>query len=324
MAVTQFKPPFWAKNRHVQTIWPRFIQKRKPIQLSWSEFELPDGDFVDLAWCQAKGAAKGVAVLFHGLEGSARSHYANDMLATLTANGWQSVVMHFRGCGQGINRLARSYHSGDTEDAKLFLQYLAEHMPNLPKVAIGFSLGANMLLKLLGENPNQSWVKGAVAIAPPFRLADCAQSVNRGFSKVYQYYLLNSMRKKTLAKLDRGDFNNFPFLTRKVIDNIKSFKEFDELVTAPLHGFDNAHDYYVKAGAEHHCQTIKTPTLMLHSKDDPFMSPAVIPQDNELSPAVQLELSEFGGHVGFMQGSPWDTRVWLHQRVPDYLNKFKL
>lgn len=261
-------------------------------------------------------------MIFHGLEGSAKSHYANDMLATLVASGWQSVIMHFRSCGKEINRAAQSYHSGATEDAKVFLEHLKTSMPTIPKVAIGFSLGANMLLKLLGETPRQDWVKGAVAIAAPFRLDDCAESVNKGFSRVYQHYLLRSMKRKALFKMNRGDFADYPWLSNESISGIKSFREFDELITAPVHGFDNAKDYYNKASACHYTHAIQTPTLMLHATDDPFMSTKVIPTAAELSDSIVFEQHKMGGHVGFLQGKPWNSSVWLHKRIPDYLSQF--
>lgn len=260
--------------------------------------------------------------MFHGLEGSARSHYANDMLATLSSQGWQCVLMHFRGCGLGLNRLARSYHSGDTEDAKLLLTHLAESFPSVPRVAIGFSLGANMLMKLLGEVPEHQWLDAAVAIAPPFRLRACADSVNSGFSRVYQHYLLTSMRNKSLQKLARGDFAAYPWLTKAHIENIRSFIEFDESITAPLHGYKNADEYYEKASASLYAKKILTPTLMIHSIDDPFMSEDVVPSSNELSTNVALELHNNGGHVGFLKGLPWRSNVWLHERVPEFINRF--
>lgn len=160
---SQFRIPTWAKNRHIQTIWPRFIQKRLPLTYGMERLTLPDDDFVDVAWGPKPADPSGVVVLFHGLEGSIRSHYANDMMATLSVNGWQVVMMHYRGCSGVPNLKARAYHSGETEDPSFFLQWINDKFPSLPKVAIGFSLGGNMLLKLLGENPAQNGCK------PPWR-----------------------------------------------------------------------------------------------------------------------------------------------------------
>lgn len=313
-----FRPPWWAKNRHVQTIWPRFLQRRKAVDLSWQRLELEDGDFVDLAWTPQPQKVKGIAVLFHGLEGSVKSHYANDMLSVLHQEGWRAVMMHFRGCSGESNRLPRAYHSGDTGDALSLLQHLEEKFPHLPKVGLGFSLGANMLLKLLGEHPGQSWLKGAVAISPPFRLANCSESISQGFSRFYQKYLLNSMCEKLLLKMQKIDYRHLMQAPAEKVKSLRSFYDFDQLITAPLHGFKSAEEYYQKCSAVEFSNKIQTPTLILHAKDDPFMNEAVVPMAEELSPSVTLELSDNGGHVGFLQGNPWNSRVWLHERVPQF------
>ncbi|GAA0343510.1 hydrolase [Bowmanella denitrificans] len=313
-----FRPPWWAKNRHVQTIWPRWLQKRRRIALNWEALELPDGDFVELAWTPEQKHQHGLVVCFHGLEGSARSHYANDMLAVLHEQGWRAVMMHFRGCGNQPNRTLRAYHSGDTEDARFLLDTLQQRFPLLPKVGMGFSLGANMLLKLLGERVSQSWFRAAIAISPPFRLADCAHSINQGFSRLYQRYLLGSMCKRLLDKMQRLDFSQLGLDAGKV-NSFKSFRDFDQHVTAPLHGFACADDYYQQCSAVSYMDKINTPTLVLHALDDPFMSPQVVPKTNEISPYVRLELSRQGGHVGFMQGTPWRPLIWTHNRVVEFI-----
>ncbi|MBN7819156.1 hydrolase [Bowmanella sp. Y57] len=316
-----FRPPWWARSPHVQTIWPRLLQKRRAIQLHWESLELPDGDFVELAWTPEPDRPKGIVACFHGLEGSARSHYANDMLAVMHSQGWRGVMMHFRGCGNHPNRTTRAYHSGDTQDATFFLDNLASRFPHVPKVGIGFSLGANMLLKLLGEKINQSWLNAAVAISPPFRLANCAQSINQGFSRLYQRYLLGSMCKRLLEKMNRLDFSALS-LSEEKVRGFQSFRDFDQHVTAPLHGFANADDYYQKCSAISFLNKISTPTLVLHSVDDPFMNPEVVPQAHELSPFVRLELSQQGGHVGFMQGTPWRPVIWTHERVVNFVRPY--
>ena len=319
---SEFKPAWWARNRHVQTIWPRFFQRRLPLSLTWQRLELPDGDFVDVSWAPEPVNKKGIAVLFHGLEGSARSHYAHDMLAVLAKNGWHAVLMHFRGCGNGNNRLARAYHSGDTGDAIFFLNWLQQRFPDVTKVGVGFSLGANMLLKLLGEHPAQHWLKAAVAISPPFRLQECASAISRGFSNNYQKYLLKSMVNKVRDKMTRIDFRPWLKVGSRDVEQIGSFAEFDELITAPLHGFSDAKDYYLKCSASAFTTAIETPTLILHAEDDPFMTANIVPDSSELSGAVRLELSKKGGHVGFMQGSPWRPRIWTHERVLQFVNRF--
>ena len=317
---SSFRVPSWAKNRHVQTIWPRFIQKRLPLKYSMERLTLPDDDFVDVAWGPKPAEPSGIIVMFHGLEGSIRSHYANDMMANLSVNGWQVVMMHYRGCSGVPNLKPRGYHSGETGDPSFFLDWLNQKFPQLPKVAVGFSLGGNMLLKLLGENPAQKWLNAAIAISSPLKLSECAKSINHGFSRVYQKYLLNSIKTTLRKKMSFIDYRKLIQLTGDDVDGISSFAQFDEKVTAPLHGFEDANDYYEKCSAYHFLSAIHCPTLVLHSIDDPFMNHLVVPKEEELARNVTLELSERGGHDGFMQGSVFSPKVWLHERVKRYVS----
>ena len=317
-----FTAPWWAKNRHLQTIWPRFIQKRLPLNYTWERVTLPDSDFLDLAWGPKPEKTTGIVAMFHGLEGSIRSHYANDMMAALSQRGWQVVMMHFRSCSGEPNRLPRAYHSGETEDPAFFLDLLNKRFPDLPKVAVGFSLGANMLLKLLGENPAQKWVNAAVAISAPLKLSECARSINQGFSKVYQKYLLGSMKATLKKKMAFIDYRKLIQLNPDDVDKIQDFRQFDERVTAPLHDFSDAEDYYQKCSAFHYLSAIHCPTLVLHSIDDPFMNHLIVPQQEELAEAVTVELSDRGGHVGFMQGNILRPQVWLQSRVRHFFEQF--
>ncbi len=317
-----FKAPRWARNRHIQTIWPRFIQRRLPLNYSMERLTLPDDDFIDLAWGPKPKKLTGLVTLFHGLEGSIRSHYANDLMACLSRDGWQVVMMHYRGCSGVPNKLPRAYHSGETEDPSHFLEVLHKRFPAIPKVAIGFSLGGNMLLKLLGENPAQKWLKAAVAVSAPLKLAECAQSINQGFSRVYQKYLLGSMKATLKKKMTYIDYHGLLQLKPSDVDEITSFQQFDEQVTAPLHGFVDADDYYEKSSAFHYLSSIHCPTLVLHSIDDPFMNHLVIPGEENLAKDVTIELSERGGHVGFMQGSMLNPTVWLHKRIRQFVSQY--
>jgi predicted alpha/beta-fold hydrolase len=316
---SDFTPPWWATNRHIQTIYPRFMQRRMPLTYQLERISLPDNDFVHLAWGPKPSAVKGIVVMFHGLEGSIHSHYANDAMASLSDNGWQLVLMHFRGCSGEMNLTPRAYHSGETSDPIFILNLLQQRYPNIPKVAIGYSLGANMLLKLLGENPQQDWLKAAIAVSAPLKLKECAQTMNQGFARVYQNYLLASMKKTLLAKMQCMDYSNYLSLTAAQVNAIKDFATFDNLVTAPLHGFVNGDDYYQQCSAYGYLKKIRCPTLILHARDDPFMNPNIVPKATDLSPSITLEISEKGGHVGFMQGR---SSVWLHARVKQYFSSF--
>ena len=322
LVTSDFTPPKWARNRHVQTIWPRFFQKRLPMAFRRQRLTLPDNDFVELAWGVEVERPKGLVVIFHGLEGSVKSHYANDLMAVCQRQGWLPVLMHFRGCGTETNLTTRAYHSGETQDALFFLNWLKQQFPKLPKVAVGFSLGANMLLKLLGENPDQSLIQAAVAVSPPLRLHECAKSINSGFSRLYQWHLMTSMLANLKDKMSKIDFSSVLSIKQDELHKLKTFRDFDQHVTAPLHGFEGADDYYQQCSAMDQLTRIMTPTLILHAKDDPFMNEHVVPTEQQLSPMIRFELSDNGGHVGFLQGTPLQPTTWLHQRIPEYLSDY--
>lgn len=319
---SDFRPPWWATNRHVQTIFPRFIQKRAKLEYRKEKLTLPDGDFVNLIWAGEVQKASGLIVMFHGLEGSIRSHYTNDMAANFVKQGYAVVLMHFRGCGGEHNATPRAYHSGETGDAWYLLNWLDEKFPDTPKVAMGFSLGANMLLKLLSEQPQQQIIKAAMAVSTPFNLDICSNSINQGFSRVYQAYLLKSMVNNLLAKMQKMDYAQLLKVSEAQIKQFKNFRHFDEHITAPLHGFMGADDYYQKCSSDKFLGKIATPTLIVHAKDDPFMHESIVPQAEMLSASVCLEVSEKGGHVGFMQGVPWRPKIWMQQRANTFFKPF--
>ncbi|NVK55847.1 MAG: hydrolase [Alteromonadaceae bacterium] len=319
---SSFSAPRWARNRHIQTIWPRFIQKRLPLNYATERIKLGDGDFIDLAWGPAPQTLTGMVVMFHGLEGSINSHYANDMMASLSQNGWQVVLMHFRGCSGEINLTPRAYHSGETGDPAFIIEQLNQRYPDVPKAAIGFSLGGNMLLKLLGENPDSLGLKAAVAVSAPLKLDECASSMDQGFSKVYQKYLIGSMKQNLLKKMQRIDYRDILQISEREVKDIHTFWQFDERITAPLHGFADANDYYEKCSAYFYMKAIHSPTLVIHALDDPFMNHTIVPPESELGSQVTIELSETGGHVGFMGGTPRQPQVWLQQRVKRYFADF--
>jgi predicted alpha/beta-fold hydrolase len=313
--VPGFRPAWWCRNRHLQTLLP-LLSKQPLPPLRRERLELPDGDFLDLDWTP-RGSGPCVLVL-HGLEGSVESHYARRILRAIGDAGWQGVLMHFRGCSGEPNRLARRYHSGETGDLEYVVEVLRKRDRRTPLAVIGYSLGGNVLLKWLGENGDHVPVTTAVAISVPFMLDRLADHMNHGFARFYQAHLVRSLVKNTLSKrtllAGRIDIRRVP--------KLHSFWEFDDAVTAPLHGFENARRYYQASSSRPFIGRIRIPTLILHARDDPFMVPEVIPQDEELGPGVQLELTEGGGHVGFIEGgTPWHPRYWLERRIVDYLRQ---
>ncbi|XOV80150.1 MAG: hydrolase [Aestuariibacter sp.] len=312
-----FNAPHWAKNPHFQTILPRLLFTKSLVDVEWQNFATRDGDRIELAWFK-RGVTKPKAVvcIFHGLEGSVNSHYITTLVPKLNNDFWV-VVVHFRGCGRTPNELPRSYHSGDTGDALEVAESLRQQYPHLPLHAIGFSLGGNMLLKLLGEN-STTLFSSAVAVSPPFNLAKCASSISNGFSRIYERHLLRSMRQRFKQKAVRHNYQELINLSEEKLFSLDSFWAFDEHITGPLHGFKDANDYYQKSSSISFMAHINTRTLVLHALDDPFMSPDIVPNKQQISDKVTLEVSAHGGHVGFMQGTPWRPTLWLPGRIKHY------
>ncbi|PID50656.1 MAG: hydrolase [Proteobacteria bacterium] len=313
--LSPYHPPWWLRSAHLQTIWPSFFRSRAELKLDWERLELDDGDFIDLAWCKRVDAP--LVLLMHGLEGSLESHYATPLIKALYDKGFAVVFMTLRGCGRELNRLPESYHSGKTADLQAVLNKLRARGQQ-PVAAVGISLTANLLLKYLGETAESSGLQAAVAISPPFKLALCSKQLEKGLSRVYARYLLNKLKPSFRRKAQQVAM---PATLRGIdLDQIKTMYQFDDQITAPLHGFAGADDYYAHSSCFPYLKQIATPTLIIHAADDPFMTPEVIPSPQDVSATVRLEISPYGGHVGFMTAhKPWQIAYWLDQRVPAFL-----
>jgi predicted alpha/beta-fold hydrolase len=311
---SRFRPAWWLRNPHLQTLWPHLLRRTPRVPTRRERLELPDGDFLDLDWTQ--GGSGPIVLILHGLEGSARSHYARGMLGAIAARGWRGLVMHFRGCSGEPNRLARSYHSGETGDLAYVVGTVRRHEPDVPLAVTGYSLGGNVLLKWLGEMGAQAPITAAVAVSVPFELAKAAARLQRGVSRVYQAKLLRSLQRNTARK-----FSAIPCpVALEQVRRTWTLRQFDDLVTAPLHGFASADDYYVRCSSRGYIAGIRVPTLVLHALDDPFMTPDAVPRPEEVPAAVTLEVSTHGGHVGFVAGSrPWAPRFWIEHRATAFL-----
>ncbi|EXJ14371.1 hydrolase [Imhoffiella purpurea] len=312
---SRFEPAWWLPGPHLQTLWPSLIRTRPSLDLTARRIELNDGDFIDLAI----GAPAGPRVLvIHGLEGNLDSHYAGTLLKTLESAGFQPVFMHLRGCSSEPNRLDRVYHSGASEDLAEVLGQLAEDPQGMPLAAIGFSLGANLLLKYLGEH-REPLVRAGIAISVPFVLRDSMLRLDRGPSRIYRRYLLDKLRANLRRK-----FADRPLPLDADLDAIRDFNQFDELVTAPLNGFEGVFDYYNRSSCRPFLERIVTPTLIIQAEDDPFMYPTTVPWEHELGPGVTLELADHGGHVGFVAGAlPWRPVYWLEERILEFLGQIR-
>ena len=292
-------------------------------ELRRQELELPDGDATAVDWLVSGDELPPTApllVILHGLEGSVESSYARMLLEAAHATGWRACVLHFRDCGDYRNRLPRRYHAGETNDLRYFLETLRKSPVDAqnsgPLMAVGYSLGGNVLLKYLGEAGDRTPLRAAAAVCVPLDLHTCAEALNQGFSKLYEHYLLKRMKKSITKKFDRhtAAFNWEEAMTAK------TFAAFDDWVTAPLHGFLGMKDYYDKCSSIHFLKDIERPTLLINALDDPFMTPDVIPDATRLSENVTLEVSEHGGHVGFINGgTPWRPTFYLPSRILDFL-----
>ncbi|MCP1726961.1 putative alpha/beta-fold hydrolase [Natronospira proteinivora] len=322
ITASRFRPAWWARSRHAQTIYQNLLRRRPRPSTRSERLELPDGDFLDLHWAQAQDAAESqgerpIVLLLHGLEGSIQSKYAVGQMQALSKAGLTSVLVHFRGCGGEPNRLRRGYHSGVSDDVALVVRHIRAHFPDSPLAAVGYSLGGNVLLKWLGETGANNPLTTAVAVSVPFRLGHCAKAINKGVSRLYNRFLMRRMKASYARKFRQRSDPPFPL---DALDGLKSFHDFDNAITAPLHGFDNASDYYQQASSIHYLPNIRVPTLILHALDDPFMTPDTAPSESEISDQVQLELSPRGGHVGFVAGRwPWKPRWWLEERITAHL-----
>jgi len=310
---SSYQAPWWLRSPHLQTILPTFIRQRPALDFTWERMELQDGDFIDLAWYPRPQAP--LVLMMHGLEGSLDSHYASTLVQALHAAGFSVVFMLLRGRGLEPNRLAKSYHSGASADlAEVLAQLQARGQQ--PDAAVGISLSANLLLKYLGETAHKSGLKAAVAISAPFQLAVCSKKLEHGFARVYGQYLL-----KQLKDSYRNKFKTLPEPQPINLDAIHTIYQFDDQITAPFNGFADATDYYQRSSSAQFLTKIQTPTLIIHSLDDPFMRPSIVPNAAQTGEKVSLEVTEHGGHVGFITGrAPWKLRYWLDERVPAWLS----
>lgn len=312
---SDFRAAWWGRDPHLQTLWPYLFRLHPRPSYRRERFELPDGDFVDLDWSGPRDADTTI-VMLHGLGGSSSSHYIRALSHRLNMLGMRGVVMHQRGCSGEPNRLARFYHAGETDDLRRVLASLRTRLPGDRLGAAGYSLGGNMLLKWLGEAGADSMLDAAVAVSVPFDLEVGAQRLEQGLSQLYQAHLLRSMKHAVALKRRRMAY---PVDSRE-LGRCKTFVEIDNCLTAPLHGFRDARDYYARSSARQFLGSIRIPTLILQAEDDPFLAPVAIPGDDELSPQVRLELSANGGHCGFLSGSmPLWPRYWLDERIPGFM-----
>ncbi len=321
-----FQPPSWIRGPHAQTLAGKFLRPSGDHPLRRVRFDLPDGDFVDLdVGADPLGGAPVVLVL-HGLEGSTRRNYMMNAYRALHARGLQPIGLNFRGCSGEPNRLPGAYHSGDTADVRAVLAWIRLQFPDRRLGLLGFSLGGNVLLKLLGEagaEPGSSTrppVDAACAISVPFDLSAGADALGQGgMGRLYTLYFLRSLRRKLEAKRNLLD----PILDLPMALGAPTIREFDDRVTARLHGFSGAEDYYARSSSLGFLDRIRVPTLLLQSRDDPFLPlPATEAAAAVPNPALRRVFTDRGGHVGFVaRRGQGPRRFWAEEEAADFLAK---
>lgn len=316
-----YTAPWWLPGGHAQTVYAVLAAPRPRVAYRRSRWDTPDGDFIDLDWIEHDSGSgiqdsgqTPLVVLFHGLEGSSRSHYALALMAAVREKGWRGVVVHFRGCSGELNRLPRAYHSGDSAEVDWVLRRLRPRNPRL--FAVGVSLGGNALLKWLGETgaSAREVIDRAAAISAPVDLMAAGNALDRGFNLLYVRHFLSTMKRKSLAKLAR-----YPGLFDAArVRAAGTLREFDDVVTAPLHGFRNTDDYWTRASSKPSLRGIEVPVLMVNARNDPFLPGHALPTPREVAGSIKLEQPATGGHVGFVSGHFPGHLGWLPARVLEF------
>lgn len=308
----RYTAPFWLPSGHLQTIYPAIAIPKPFVAYRRERWGAHDGDFVDVDFVDGE-PGKPFVVLFHGLEGSSNSHYARALMAAVAARGWSGAVPHFRGCSGEANLAPRFYHSGDAQEIDWILRRLRPRATG-KFYAVGVSLGGNALLRWLGESRHEAEiVDAACAVSAPLDLARGGESLSSGFNMLYTRMFLQTLKPKCIAKLDQ-----FPGLfDRAALLSARDLYAFDNVVTAPLHGYRNTDDYWDRASAKHVLGDITVPTLVLNARNDPFLPGVYLP--DKASPSVTLEYPEHGGHVGFASGGVPGSLDWLPQRLIRFL-----
>ena len=307
-----YRAPRWLPGGHLQTLYPYLLRRLPGPRYKRVQWNTPDGDFIEVDWLPGPDDAP-LVILFHGLEGDSRSHYARALLQALRARGWCGAVAHFRGCSGTPNRLPRAYHSGDHAEINWILRRFADEHPHAARFAVGVSLGGNALLKWLAATRLEAAniILAAAAVSAPMDLSATGHILGQGFNRLYTRHFLQTLKPKFLAKLAR-----FPGLyDGAALARARNLYEFDNVVTAPLHGFRDTEDYWTSASSKPDLPSIALPTLILNARNDPFHPGHNLPDASEVSSQVRLDFPDEGGHVGFVSGTFPGNLDWVPARL---------
>ena len=317
-----YTPAWWVPGRHAQTLWGRLFRRAPSVATRLERWDTPDDDELEVHRLDATRRGVPRLVLLHGLEGTIQSNYIQGTLALAQQRGWAADVLIFRGCGTRMNRQRRFYHSGETSDLQLLVDRVARENDDQPILLAGFSLGGNVLLKWLGEQgsalPTQ--IRGAAAVSVPYDLEAGARQIEHGFSRIYTYHFLRSLVVKARTKLRA--YPDLYDLSR--LHEARTLYAFDDVVTAPIHGFASAHDYYSRSSSLQFLSDIRAPTLLLSALDDPFMPRATADAVVRMAltnRSLAVEFYPHGGHVGFVAGRmPFRSHYFAEERLVEFLN----
>jgi predicted alpha/beta-fold hydrolase len=301
LVASRYRAPRWLPGGHLQTIWPARVVPVPRVEYRRERWPTPDGDFIDADFAQPEPAdpAAALLALFHGLEGDSSSHYARSIMGRFADRGWRAVVVHFRGCSGEPNLLLRAYHSGDSEEGDWVLRRIHARWPAAPLHAVGVSLGGNMLAKWLGERGTEAgFVRAAASIGSPLDLVAGGRAIGRGLNMLYTRMFLGTLKAKARDKAARFGYQ----IDIDVLRRARDLYEFDNLFTAPVHGFRDTMDYWTRASAKPLLGAVRVPHLVLNARNDPFVPAASLPTADEVSTHVVLEQPEEGGHIGFADG----------------------
>ena len=309
-----YQPARWLISPDLMTVFGPLFRRGPRVPVTRERWELSDGDFIDVDRMSGPAGAP-LLLALHGLEGSSSAHYVRGLLAQARRRGWRALALNFRGCSGDMNRLVRSYHSGETGDLDELVRRARGESDRI--VLAGCSLGGNVLVKWLGEQGDGAprEVKAAAALCVPFDLALCAQTLDGpGFWRfVYRTRFLRSLKRKSLEKLAR-----FPGAADDArVRQARTLFEFDDALTARVHGFEDARDYYAQSSSGSFVERVRVPLLLLSAADDPFIPARCIPRVT--NPRVELEISPHGGHLGFVEGPIWNPRFYAERRAVEFL-----
>jgi uncharacterized protein len=321
---SNFKPAWWLPGPHLPTIWGKMGRRRAPVHDRLERIATPDGDHLTLV--RMGTISKGVPhlLILHGLEGKITAKYAHGLLEQARRIGWSGDMLMFRSCDGEVNTARRLYHSGETTDLDLVVRWLIAQHPDVRLGLCGVSLGGNVLLKWLGELGTRvpPQVTRAAAVSVPYDLEAGARLMEHGFSRVYVRHFLATLVVKTARKLEA-----YPDLCDATkLRAARTFFEFDDAVTGPVHGFGGAHDYYRRSSSIHFIRDVRVPTLLMNARNDPFLPPSVLETVRESAgenPQLFIEFPATGGHVGWVTGQPWSARYFMEERVVEWLSTGK-